>query len=101
MRVLFQSVAAATLSGDYPGRRLAQTCGIVTGRQRPQTAKGTVFVTLEDETGHVNVIVHAELAQRQRAALVQSSLMGVYGIWQRHQGISHLVASRQIGRAHV
>ncbi|HWK70209.1 MAG TPA: error-prone DNA polymerase [Burkholderiaceae bacterium] len=89
-------VQAAALAADYPDRRLARACGIVTGRQRPQTAKGTVFVTLEDETGNVNVIVHAELAQRQRAALVQSSLMGVYGIWQRHQGISHLVASRLV-----
>src|SRR3546814_2905708 len=43
-------VAAATLSGDYPDRRLARACGIVTGRQRPQTAKGTVFVTMEDRS---------------------------------------------------
>ncbi len=89
-------VPAATLADDYPDRRLARACGIVTGRQRPQTAKGTVFVTLEDETGNVNVIVHAELAQRQQAALVQSSLMGVYGVWQRHQGINHLLASRLV-----
>jgi len=89
-------VPAATLNNDYPDRRLARACGIVTGRQRPQTAKGTVFVTLEDETGNVNVIVHAELAQRQQAALVQSSLMGVYGVWQRQQGICHLRASRLV-----
>ncbi|MGB3288939.1 MAG: error-prone DNA polymerase [Burkholderiaceae bacterium] len=89
-------VPAAELAADYPDRRLARACGIVTGRQRPQTAKGTVFVTLEDETGNVNVIVHAELALRQHAALVQSRLLGVYGIWQRHQGISHLLANRLV-----
>lgn len=87
---------AETLRQDYPDRRLARACGIVTGRQRPGTAKGTIFVTLEDETGNVNVIVQADLAQRQRAELVQAQLMGVYGVWQSHQGVTHLRASRLV-----
>lgn len=85
-----------TLRRDYPDRRLARACGIVTGRQRPGTAKGTVFVTLEDETGNVNVIVHAGLAQRQRTELVHSKLMGVYGVWQRRDGTAHLLANRLV-----
>lgn len=88
--------AASVLNEQYPDRRLARACGIVTGRQRPQTAKGVVFVTLEDETGNVNVIVHAELAQHQRKELVNARLMGVYGIWQKQSGISHLIASRLV-----
>ena len=79
-----------------PDRRLVRACGLVTGRQRPQTAKGTVFVTLEDETGQVNVIVHARLAYYQSAELVHPRLMGVYGVWQRQQGICHLLASRLV-----
>lgn len=87
---------ARVLANEYPDRRLARACGIVTTRQRPQTAKGIVFVTLEDETGNINVIVRPELAERQRTELVQSELLGVYGIWQQHHGICHLIASRLV-----
>jgi error-prone DNA polymerase len=87
---------AAALAADCPDRRLARACGIVTGRQRPQTANGIVFVSLEDETGNVNVIVRPELAQRQRKELMSARLMGVYGIWQRQSGICHLMASRLV-----
>jgi len=87
---------AAALVADCPDRRLARACGIVTGRQRPQTANGIIFVTLEDETGNVNVIVRAELAQRQRRELMSARLMGVYGIWQKQSGICHLMASRLV-----
>ncbi|NYT85938.1 error-prone DNA polymerase [Pollutimonas harenae] len=95
-----QFIQATTLNA-YPDRRLARACGIVTGRQRPQTAKGIIFVTLEDETGNVNVIVRAELAERQRAELLESELMGVYGIWQSHQGVCHLMASRLVNLSHL
>lgn len=94
-------VDAGALAGDCPDRRLVRACGIVTGRQRPQTAKGTVFVTLEDETGNVNVIVHAELAQRQRTELVGSRLLGVYGIWQKQEGMHHLLARRLVDLTHL
>ncbi|NYT36827.1 error-prone DNA polymerase [Allopusillimonas soli] len=87
-------MTAEILNRDYPDRRLARACGIVTARQRPGTAKGVVFVTLEDETGHVNVIVHEHLAARQRRELATSRLMGVYGIWQSRHGTPNLVATR-------
>ena len=86
----------ANVLNDYPEGRLARACGIVTVRQRPGTAKGTVFVTLEDETGPVNVIVWPSLVESQRKELLGSSLMGVYGIWQSHQGVHHLVAKRLV-----
>lgn len=92
---------AAQLSLNYPDRRLARACGLVTTRQRPGTAKGTVFVTLEDETGSVNVIVREELAQEQSQALLQSRLLGVYGIWQRDGAVCHLIARRLVCLNHL
>ena len=59
-----------------------RACGIVTVRQRPGTAKGTMFVTLEDETGPVNVIVWPALVDIWREALLRSQLLAVEGIWQ-------------------
>jgi error-prone DNA polymerase len=73
-------------------------CGIVTVRQQPQTAKGTIFVTLEDETGPVNVIVWRHVRERQRDALLRARLLAVHGIWQRDEDsggqVCHLVAGR-------
>jgi error-prone DNA polymerase len=78
----------------YPNGRLARACGIVTVRQRPGTANGTIFVSIEDETGPVNVIVWPALVERQRQALLGSSLLAVYGVWQREGEVMHLVAKR-------
>jgi len=86
---------ASTLA-DFKQGQIARTCGIVTVRQRPATAKGTVFVTLEDETGTVNVIVWPALVERQRQELLQSSLLGVYGIWQTDNSVNHLIAKRLV-----
>ncbi len=67
--------------------------GLVTQRQRPATAKGTIFITLEDEHGMVNVIVWPDLAVRQRKPMLQSRLMGVRGRWERVDGVEHLIAA--------
>ncbi|KVE26948.1 DNA polymerase [Burkholderia singularis] len=72
--------------------RLARACGIVTARQMPSTAKGVLFVTLEDETGCVNVIVKPELLERQRRETLDSQLLAVSGVWQSDHGVAHLVA---------
>jgi error-prone DNA polymerase len=71
-----------------------RAAGIVTGRQRPGTASGTVFVTLEDETGYVNVIVWPHLIERQRRELLGARLMGVEGVLEREGEVVHLVARR-------
>ncbi|MET0256771.1 MAG: error-prone DNA polymerase [Luteibacter sp.] len=68
--------------------------GLVTMRQRPQTASGITFVTLEDETGQVNVIVRPKVAQACRQALLGAVLLAVDGQWQSIEGVRHLVASR-------
>ncbi|WP_435575123.1 error-prone DNA polymerase [Burkholderia plantarii] len=76
----------------HRNKRLARACGIVTARQMPGTAKGTLFVTLEDETGSVNVIVRRELIERQRREILDARLLAVYGVWQSENEVRHLIA---------
>jgi error-prone DNA polymerase len=82
--------------GTYPNGRLARACGIVTHRQRPATANGTVFLNLEDETGNINVIVWNSLAEEQRQVLRNARIMGVFGIWQREGEVCNLIARRLV-----
>ena len=98
---VFRIQTAAVLRG-YPSGRIARASGIVTHRQRPGTAKGTVFVTLEDDTGSINVIVWPAVAQAQRQPLLAATLLTVYGQWQRHSdsggehAVMHLLATKLI-----
>jgi error-prone DNA polymerase len=73
---------------------LVRAAGIVITRQRPASGGGVLFVTLEDETGVVNVIIRQSLAERERATVVGASLMGVIGSWEARDGVHHLVAGR-------
>ena len=81
-----------------PHNRRASACGLVTVRQQPQTANGTIFVTLEDETGPVNVIVWKHVREKQREALLHARLMAVRGVWQRDEAsggqVRHLIAEQ-------
>jgi len=83
---------------DVPNGRKVRACGIVTVRQQPHTANGTIFITLEDETGPVNVIVWKSLREQQRDEVLQSRLLAVEGIWQRDVAsggqVRNLVAHR-------
>ncbi len=72
----------------------AHAAGLVTCRQRPDTASGVVFVTLEDETGTVNVVVWRALVERQRRALLGAKLLAVQGVIERDGEVVHLVAHR-------
>lgn len=87
-----QRLVTAQELATYPNGRLARACGIVTVRQQPETAGGVVFVTLEDETGTVNVIIWKHLRERQRSVLLQSRLLAVYGVWQHQNNVRHLIA---------
>jgi error-prone DNA polymerase len=93
-------VETAQVLRTFPHGRLARASGIVTHRQRPETAKGTVFVTLEDETGAINVIVWPALVEQYRKEVMRSQLMTVYGTWQRdaHTGgqVMSLLAQRVV-----
>jgi error-prone DNA polymerase len=75
------------------GRRL-RCAGLVTVRQHPGTAKGVTFVTLEDETGHVNVVIWRAVAEKQHRVLLESSVMCVDGTLQASEGVYHLIADR-------
>jgi error-prone DNA polymerase len=70
--------------------------GLVTCRQRPGTASGVIFLTLEDETGLANVIVHPRLAELQRQELLGARLLGVLGVLQRQGEVVHLLAKRLV-----
>ncbi|MEG9625436.1 error-prone DNA polymerase [Pseudomonas guariconensis] len=85
--------SSAELAGVEHGDSIA-VAGVVVGRQRPQTASGVTFVTLEDEHGMVNVVVWRDLAERQRRALVGSQLLKVSGRLEQEKGVRHLIARR-------
>ncbi|TAG66323.1 MAG: error-prone DNA polymerase, partial [Burkholderiales bacterium] len=89
--------SAAEIYASRSGRYL-RAAGIVTCRQHPSTAKGTTFVTLEDETGYVNVVVWESVAQRFRKALVLSRFMLVAGKIERQGSVVHLIAEQLIDR---
>ncbi|WP_300244657.1 error-prone DNA polymerase [Pseudomonas sp.] len=74
--------------------RSVSVAGLVTGRQRPGTASGVTFVTLEDEFGNVNVVVWRDLAERQRRILVGSQLLKVDGTLETVGEVRHLIAGR-------
>ena len=72
----------------------ARACGLVTMRQRPMTANGTIFLTLEDETGFVNAVIWPRLWQRQRATVLNSSLIAIDGVMESDGDVYHLIAER-------
>lgn len=90
-------LSSAALGGVESGR-VVRTAGIVLMRQRPQSANGVTFLTLEDESGQVNVIVWEKIGERNRAALVGSRLLEVYGTLQRQDGITHVIATHLVDR---
>jgi error-prone DNA polymerase len=91
MRVSTASELKAMKNG-----RPVRTAGIVTCRQRPGTAQGVIFVTIEDETGYTNVVVWNDLVERQRKELLGSRLLGVEGYMQIEGEVVHLVAKRLV-----
>ncbi|MDT9000335.1 error-prone DNA polymerase [Paucibacter sp. APW11] len=76
----------------WPHGRQARACGIITVRQRPQTAKGTLFISLEDETGSVQVIVWPDVYAAHRSTILAARLLAVQGVWQHQNGVRHLLA---------
>ncbi len=77
-----------------PNGKLVITAGLVITRQRPGSAGGVTFVTMEDETGYVNLIVWNRVAIEQRAALLESRLLEVHGKLQREGDVQHVIAQR-------
>ncbi len=81
---------------ERPNGAKVITAGLVITRQRPGSAGGVTFVTMEDETGHVNLIVWNRVALEQRAALLESRLLEVHGTLQREADVQHVIARRLI-----
>lgn len=79
---------------DLEHGRTVSVAGLVVGRQRPGTASGVTFVTLEDEFGMVNVVVWRDIAERQRKVLVGSQLLQVFGRLESQKGVRHVIAQR-------
>jgi error-prone DNA polymerase len=77
-----------------PHGSFVRLAGLVTCRQRPDTASGVVFVTLEDEAGCANVVVWRDLVERQKRELLAARLLGVAGVIERDGEVVHLVARR-------
>ena len=93
-----QCVLTAAELKALPNGRLARACGLVTVRQQPATAKGVLFITLEDETGSVNVVVWRAVKEKFKSEWLHAKLLMVYGVWQRDVEtggqVTHLVAKR-------
>ena len=92
--------SAEELTTVSHGRHI-RVAGLVTCRQRPGTASGVTFVTLEDETGNTNVIVWRDLAEKERRALIASRLMIVHGKLEHQGPITHLVALHMEDASHL
>jgi error-prone DNA polymerase len=93
-------IPAAELIAAGHGARV-RTAGIVIMRQRPATASGVTFITLEDESGQVNVIVWESVGREQRRAMIESRLLEVHGELQHQEGVTHLIAHRLIDRSRL
>jgi len=77
---------------ELPDGAEVTTAGLVITRQRPGSANNVTFVTLEDETGFINLVVWKQLAERQRQVLLNSYLLEVRGYLQRQDGVLHVIA---------
>ena len=95
----YQVVCASTL-GDVPDEGSVKAAGIVTCRQRPMTASGVTFITMEDETGYINVVIWPALGERQRPVVRQAKLLGVSGRVQHSDGVTHLIARELVDLTH-
>jgi error-prone DNA polymerase len=97
---LAQVITSADLR-DLPHGRVVRVAGIVTARQRPQSAGGVMFITLEDETGYVNLIVWEGVWSKARRIANGSRLLEVHGMLQKEGLVTHVVAQRLVDRTRM
>ncbi|MDT8319237.1 MAG: error-prone DNA polymerase, partial [Xanthomonadales bacterium] len=93
-------VTARDLQQLAHGRRV-RACGLVTLRQRPMTASGTVFLTLEDETGCINAVIWSRLFEKQRAEILSAQLLAIDGVLETDGEVHHLIADRVHDFSHL
>jgi error-prone DNA polymerase len=92
-------LTAKDLDALAPGTKV-RTAGLVITRQRPSSASGVIFITLEDETGHVNLIVWPGVAEAQRRHFLEARLLEVHGELQRQGEVMHVIAARFTNLSH-
>lgn len=95
----FRVMSASSLP-SIRNESIIKAVGIVTSRQRPQTAAGVTFLTLEDESGFANVVVWPSLGERQRPIVRRAVLIGVVGHVQKSDGVIHLIARQLVDLSH-
>jgi error-prone DNA polymerase len=86
---------------QYRTGQMVRMAGVVTGRQRPGTASGVVFLTLEDETGNTNMVIWASVMERFRAVLLQGQLLKFKGVVEREGRVIHVVAGHVEDASHL
>ncbi len=94
-------VLTAAALRELPQGRVVRVAGIVTARQRPQSAGGVMFITLEDETGYVNLIVWERVWSAARRVASGARLLEVHGLLQKEAGVTHVVARRLVDRTRL
>jgi error-prone DNA polymerase len=95
-----RAITARELKGLAHGSRI-RACGLVTMRQRPATASGTLFLTLEDETGYVNAVIWPRLFEKHRAEILGASVLAVDGVMETDGDVHHLIADRVHDFSHL
>ncbi|MBX5463833.1 MAG: error-prone DNA polymerase [Steroidobacteraceae bacterium] len=98
-RMQRERILRAVDLNDTENGRFVRVAGVVLLRQHPSSANGVIFMTLEDETGPVNIIVWSSVAEAQRRPMLESRLLEVRGELQRHHGVTHVIARRLIDRS--
>jgi len=92
----FSRCKSSTQLMEIDNRRFVRVAGVVTGRQRPGTESGVVFVTLEDETGNMNIIVWGNVQERYKRELLTAKLLMVKGLIETKHGVIHIVAGELV-----
>ncbi len=100
-RLVLDHLQSAEQLATLRSGQLARACEVVTVRQRPGTANGVLFMTLEDETGQVNVILWPGLLEKFRKEALGAALLAVYGVWQAEGKVCHLIASKLVDRTEL
>ena len=95
------SFSTAEQLRDMPTKTPVHVVGLVTCRQHPGTAKGVIFVTLEDETGQINIVVWESLSRKQRRPLLEARLLHVEGTLEREGDVIHVIAENLVDRSRL
>ncbi|NQZ09696.1 MAG: error-prone DNA polymerase, partial [Algicola sp.] len=87
--------------GQRRHKSMVSIIGVVTGKQSPGTASGVTFVTLEDDTGNINVVVWKGTAQSQKQAFLTATILKVNGIVEREGDVIHVIAGKLTNLTHL